>query len=73
VPTFLTANIRRADKSFKYLVTGATNKNYIQEEIERRLNLGNVGYHVVQDLLSFRLLSKNVKVYTHRTAYMHGC
>jgi hypothetical protein len=34
----------------------------IQEEIKRRLNSGNACYHSVQNLLSSRLLSKNVKV-----------
>jgi hypothetical protein len=37
-------------------------QNLIQEEIERRLNSGNSCYHSVQNLLSSRLLSKNVKV-----------
>jgi hypothetical protein len=34
----------------------------IQEEIKRRLNSDNACYHSVQNLLSSRLLSKNVKV-----------
>jgi hypothetical protein len=34
----------------------------IQEEIKRRLNSGNVCYHSVQNLLSSRLPSKNVKI-----------
>jgi hypothetical protein len=47
---------------FKYLGTTLTNQNLIQEEIKRRLNSGNVCYHSVQNLLSSRLLSKNVKL-----------
>jgi hypothetical protein len=43
---------------FKYLGTTVTNKNLI---IKRRLNSGNACYHSVQNLLSPRLLSKNVK------------
>jgi hypothetical protein len=39
-----------------------TNQNLIQDEIKRRLNSGNACYHSVQNLLSSRLLSKNVKV-----------
>jgi hypothetical protein len=39
-----------------------TNQNLIQEEIKRRLNLGNACYHSVQKLLSFCLLSKKVKI-----------
>jgi hypothetical protein len=47
---------------FKYLATTMTNQNFIQEEIKRRLYSGNACYHSVQNLLSFRLLSKNVKI-----------
>jgi hypothetical protein len=39
----------------------------IQEEIKRRLNSGNACYHSVQNLLSSRLLSKNVKVRIYKT------
>jgi hypothetical protein len=52
---------------FKYLATIISNQNFIQEEIERRLNSGNACYHSVQDLLSSRLLSKNVKVRIYKT------
>jgi sorting nexin-29 len=47
---------------FKYLGTTLTNQNFIQEEIKRRLNSGNVCYHSVQNLLSSRLLSKNTRL-----------
>jgi hypothetical protein len=47
---------------FKYLGTTVTNQNFIQEEIKRRLNSGNACYHSVQNLLSSRLLSKNLKI-----------
>jgi hypothetical protein len=39
----------------------------IQEDIKRRLNSGNACYHSVQNLLSSRLLSKNVKVRIYKT------
>jgi hypothetical protein len=39
----------------------------IQEEIKRRLNSGNACYLSVQNILSSRLLSKNVKVRIHMT------
>jgi hypothetical protein len=52
---------------FKYLGTTATNKNLIQEEIEKRLNSGNACFHSVQNLSSSRLLSKNVKVRIYKT------
>jgi hypothetical protein len=43
---------------FKYLGMTVTNQNLIQEEMKRRLNSGNACYHLVQNLLSSRLLSK---------------
>jgi hypothetical protein len=43
------------------------NKNLIQEEINRRLSSGKACYHSVQNLLSCRLLSKNVKIRMHDT------
>jgi hypothetical protein len=51
---------------FKYLGTAVTNENVIQEKI-KRLNLGNACYHSVQNLLSSRLLSKNVKIRIYKT------
>jgi hypothetical protein len=48
----------------KYLATTISNQDFIYEEIESWLNLGNACYHPVQDLLSFRLASTNViKIY----------
>jgi hypothetical protein len=46
----------------KYFVRTATIQNMIGEEIQRRLNSGNACYRSVQNLLSSRLLSKNVKI-----------
>jgi hypothetical protein len=45
----------------KYLETTVTNQNLIQEEIERRPNSGNACYYSVQNPLSSRLLSRNIK------------
>jgi hypothetical protein len=45
---------------FKYLATTLTDQTYMQEEIKSRLNSGNACYHLVQSLLSSRLLSRNV-------------
>jgi hypothetical protein len=44
-----------------------TDQNMILEEIKRRLNSGNACYYSVQNLLSSRLLSKNVKVRIYKT------
>jgi hypothetical protein len=52
---------------FKYLGTTVTNQNFIQEEIKRRLNLGNACYHSAQKISSSRLLSKNVEIRIYRT------
>jgi hypothetical protein len=54
-------------EEFKYLGTTLTNRNSIHEEIKSRLKLWNACYHSVQNLLSYRLLSKNTKIGVHRT------
>jgi hypothetical protein len=41
--------------------------NLILEEIKRRLNSGNACYHSVQNLLSSRLQSKNLKIRIYKT------
>jgi hypothetical protein len=47
---------------FKYLGRTVTNKNWIQEEITSRLNSSNACYNSVQNRVSSRLISKNVKL-----------
>jgi len=47
---------------FKYLGTNLTNPNSIPEEIKSRLRSGNACYHSVQNHLSSRLLSINLKI-----------
>ena len=49
-------------EEFKYLEKTLTIQNSIREEIKRRLWSGNACYHSVQNLLSSRLLSKNLVV-----------
>jgi hypothetical protein len=62
---------------FKYLGTTVPNKNFTHEEIKSRLNSGNACYHSVQNLLSSRLLSKNVKIRIYKTIIfplvLYGC
>jgi hypothetical protein len=64
-------------EEFKYLGTTLTDQNSIQEEIESRLKLGNACYHSVQNLLSSRLLSKNLKIKVYRNiilpVVLYGC
>src|SRR5215475_8752369 len=64
-------------EEFRYLGTMLTDKNSIQEEIKSRLKLGNACYHSVQNLLSSRLLSKNLKIKIYRTiillVVLYGC
>ena len=64
-------------KEFKYLGTTLTNQNSIAEEIKRRLRSGNACYHSVQNLLSSRLLPKNLKIKIYRTIILpivlYGC
>ena len=49
-------------EELKYLGTTVTNQNSIQEEIKSRLKSGNACHHSVQNLLSFCLLFKNLKI-----------
>jgi hypothetical protein len=52
-------------------------KTLMQEEIKRRLNSGNACYRSVQNLLSSRLLSKNIKIRIIKSTVLpvvlHGC
>jgi len=66
-------------EGFKYLGTTLTNRKSIAEEIKSRLKSGNASYHSVQNLLSSRLLSKNlkIKIRVYRNiilpAVLYGC
>jgi hypothetical protein len=63
--------------SSRYLGTTVTNQNLIQEEIKNGLNSGNACYHLAQNLLSSRLLSKNLKTRIYKTimlpVVLYGC
>jgi len=54
-----------------------TNQNSIAEEIKGRLRSGNACHHSVQNLLSSRLLSKNLEIKVYRTiilpVVLYGC
>jgi len=64
-------------EDFKYLGTTLTSQNAIQEEIKSRLRSGNACCHSVQNLLSSRLLSKNLKIKIYRSIILpivlYGC
>jgi hypothetical protein len=76
-------DIKIAPRSFenvvqlKYLGTTVTNQNFIQEEIKSRLNSGNACCHSVQNLLSSRLLSKDIKITIYKPiilpVVLYGC
>ena len=55
------SSIERVEE-LKYLGTTITDQNSIQEEIKSRLETGNACYHSGQNILSSRLLSKNLKI-----------
>ena len=54
-------------EEFRHLRTTLTNQNTIQEETKWRLKSGNACYHLVQNLLSSDVLSKNIKSNIYRT------
>jgi len=64
-------------EEFKYLGTTLTKQNSVAEEIKSRLKSGNACYHSVQNLLSSRLLYKNLKIKIYRTiilpVVLYGC
>jgi hypothetical protein len=57
--------------------TTLTDRSSIQEEIESRLKSGNACYYSVQNLLSFSLLNKNLKIEIYRSiilsVVLYGC
>jgi len=59
-------SFERVEES-QFLATTLTNKISIQEQIKSRLKSGNACYHLVPNLLSSSLLSKNVKTRIYRT------
>jgi hypothetical protein len=50
--------------------TTLTNQYDIHDEIKNRLNSGNACYYSVQNLLSSRLISKNLKIKIYRTQFL---
>ena len=62
------SNLKTSDKSYervehlKHFGTTLKNQNSINEELKSRLKLENACYDSVQNLLSSRLLSKNVNI-----------
>jgi hypothetical protein len=64
-------------EEFKYLGSTLTDQNSIQEEIKSRLKLGNACYYLVQNILSSRLISRNLKIKIYRSiilpVVLYGC
>jgi len=54
-------------KSFKYLGSNVNGNNSIEEEIKRRISLGNKAFYANQDLFKSKLLTKNSKLRMYKT------
>ena len=59
------SSIERVEE-LKYLGMSLTDQNSIEEEVKSRLKLGNVCCYSVQNVLSSRLLSKDLKIKIYR-------
>jgi hypothetical protein len=61
----------------KYLGTTLTNQNDSHDEIKSRLKSGNACYYSVKNLVSSRLISKNLKIKIYKTVILpvvlYGC
>jgi len=64
-------------EEFKYLGTNLTYQNSSQEENKNRLNSGNACYHLVRNLMSSSVLSKNIKIKIYGSiilpVVLYGC
>jgi len=64
-------------EQFKYLGTALTYQNSIQKEIKNKFKSESACYNSVQNLVSCRLLSKNMKIKIYRTlilsVVLYGC
>jgi hypothetical protein len=66
-------NIKTSNSSFervvelKYFGTILKNQNSVQGEIKSRPNNGSARSHSMKNLLSSRLMSKNIKINIYRT------
>ena len=54
-------------EQFKYLGTTLTNHILFRKKLRADLEPGNACYHSVQNMLSFSLLSRNIKIKIYRT------
>ena len=64
-------------EKFKYLGVTVTNTNDICKEIKHKINMGNLCYYSLEEILSSHLLSKKLKVNTYKTiilpVVLYGC
>jgi hypothetical protein len=56
-------------ETFSYLGTNITNQSYINEETKNNFKPENACYHRVQNVLSYSLLYKNMKIKINGTVF----
>jgi hypothetical protein len=64
-------------QKFKYVGTTLTDRNEVHDEINTRINSGNIYYNKVRKLPSYHLLSKTLYMRIYRTIIwpfvLYGC
>jgi hypothetical protein len=74
---YISCSVLKGQNSSNISGTPSTYQNSVAQEIKSRLMSVNACYHMVQNLLSYSLLSKNIKIMIYGTiilpVVLYGC